>query len=245
MTAVKLSTAFTFDFDGNDFTKNDIEAVINMKTNMYEDQDEDFLKFLENEDYSTADDKAFALNIWNQFNNFKILSKVFSQFPEFFSDEVEDFLIEELKTFRAYFGGPKFLHFAANHQPAFDLLIRILVNYAFETKYEVKIIDIISKMICKLHQLAPNPVELYPSHLQHLVILLLSNPDDLVDNLSNICPKICDYWSQINKKYPIQSQILAILFTPWLNIVFKSCPKFSFTFLSLQNLTKTTKMMID
>ena len=78
-------------------------------------------------------------------------------------------------------------------------------------------VNLTQKIVTKVHKASPNPILLYPIHLQPLIVLLQTDPND--HYVKNISP----YMMNLD---PDDAKIVYVLFSPWLKILLRNDPNF-------------------
>ena len=102
---------------------------------------------------------------------------IFEKYPQYFIDEVEDYIIHHLKLRIQEHESdkdldflPKFLHFCSTSKKAFQNLQDILLTYAEEVDYDNRTVNFFSELVYKVHLLPEtNPIDLYSPHIQPLI----------------------------------------------------------------------------
>ena len=106
-----------------------------------------------------------------------ILELIFEKYPQYFIDEVEDYIMHHLKLRIQEHESdkdlgflPKFLHFCSTSKKAFQNLQEILLTYAEEVDYDDRTVNFFSELVYKVHLLpGSNPIDLYSPHIQPLI----------------------------------------------------------------------------
>ena len=164
-------------------------------------------------------DTAIVKKLWfSSFFNLNIMELIIDSNPQILVDEIEDFIIEKLQNPHEFpHGIPKCLKLCSYNSKAFKILYEILVQYVFETDFDTKMVDLTQKIVRKVHETSPNPILLYPIHLQPLIVLLQTDPND--QYVKNISP----YMMNLD---PDDAKIVYVLFSPWLKILLRNDPNF-------------------
>ena len=110
-----------------------------------------------------------------------ILELIFEKYPQYFIDEVEDYImhhlrlrIQERESDSDLGFLPKFLHFCSTSKKAFQNLQEILITYAEEVDYDNRLVNFFSEFVYKVHLLpGSNPIDLYSPHIQPLIGAIL------------------------------------------------------------------------
>ncbi len=158
-----------------------------------------------------------------------VLELIFEKSPQYFVDEIEDWLIHWIKNDSLLEDCfmPKVIHFVANSSLAFDKLQDILLEYAQSCNFDSKFQHLIDILRRKIFTIAPSPVDLYSSHLQEIVSLLLVDPDSKVPK--TICDRVAMLWLNLCQTHVKDAQKLSVLFLPWLKLLLNNNRHINFT----------------
>lgn len=159
----------------------------------------------------------------------RVLELIYQENPQYFIDDVEEFIIHRLMKLcknipfeqeAAANDMPKCLHLAAFSPQIYEKLQEILVIYAKESHFDTRFLSLIPEILTQIHRNAiKNPLDLYPIHLQSLIVLLLNDPNDqLVDQVASL-------WIKIAQNNPQENEKLCVLFLPWLNKILQISPE--------------------
>ena len=175
------------------------------------------------------EDKTILENLWfrsadSEFHS-SLMELILDINPELLTDDIEDFIIAKLKNPEDFplesSGMPIFFQFCCQNKKAFEKLCEVLVQYVFETDFDTRMVELSQKMANKIHENAKNPILLYPSHLQSLVVLLLSRAFDQYSQLIS---------RKLLKLDPADLKIISVLFLPWLKIILVNDPNYHLYF---------------
>ena len=199
----------------------DVEFVIE---NDLKCPEELLFKFLLNNPDFLSNNPKLAEKLWFEIDfQPKILELIFKANSQFFVDEVEENLNFYLVN-NCEIGAPKFVYFCAVSKIAYERLIEILVHYAHEMDFDVKMCQIISDILTNIHSVSQNPLALQKDNLKPLITLLLFPPNENASQ--QFSSQIMQKWSQIFQKYPDDAKNLCILYLPWLKCILKNHPNF-------------------
>ncbi len=190
--------------------------------NLYKGQSRDIVKLLkEKPDLLVKDDQALAIKIWNSSTDLEVLHQVYKTNRDLFKQDLENRIFEKVSSDsdlklpgeeEELNYGPKFLNLAASYPDVFGFMTQLLTAYVIQTDFDLGLVKIVRGMFEKVHQISADPVALYPESLQHLVLLLLQEPQN--DGILKY--EIEKKWLQLARRLPDQANILALAFSPWL-----------------------------
>ena len=160
----------------------------------------------------------------------QILELIFHANPQLFVDEFEENLIFYLGLTEVEIGNPRILQFCAFSQSAYEKMLQILVTYADETDFDIRMCSLISELVTKVNLASENPIALQKPHLKPLITLLLVPP-----KLKNfkLCQEILHLWTDLFFQYPIDAKNLCLFYLPWFKCILRTFPNFQ-TFLDLK-----------
>ena len=160
----------------------------------------------------------------------QILELIFHANPQLFVDEFEENLIFYLGQTEVEIGNPRILQFCAFSQSAYEKMLQILVTYADETDFDIRMCSLISELVTKVNLASENPIALQKPHLKPLITLLLVPPK--LKN-SKLCQEILHLWTDLFFQYPIDAKNLCLFYSPWFKCILRTFPNFQ-TFLDLK-----------
>ena len=184
-------------------------------------------KFLENH--------SLAQKFWSQADfQPQILELIFHENPQFFVDEFEDNLIFylEQKEERSV-GDTRILQFCAFSKSAYERMLQILVTYAYETDFDIRMCSLISELVTKVNLASENPIGLQKAHLKPLITLLLVPPCTFTENNVKLCKEIMHLWTDLFFQNPNDAKNCCLFYMPWFKCILRQFPNFQI-FVDLQ-----------
>ena len=169
-----------------------------------------------------------AKTFWSQADfQPQILELIFLENPQFFVDEFEDNLIFYLEQKEERIvGDTRILQFCAFSKSAYERMLQILVTYAYETDFDIRMCSLISELVTKVNLASENPIALQKAHLKPLITLLLVPPCTLTENNVKLCKEIMHLWTDLFFRYPNDAKNCCLFYMPWFKCILRQFPNF-------------------
>ena len=163
----------------------------------------------------------------------QILELIFHANPQLFVDEFEENLIFYLGQTEVEIGNPRILQFCAFSQSAYEKMLQILVTYADETDFDIRMCSLISELVTKVNLASENPIGLQKAHLKPLITLLLVPPCTFTENNVKLCKEIMHLWTDLFFQNPNDAKNCCLFYMPWFKCILRQFPNFQI-FVDLQ-----------